>query len=58
MKIPHKIMQSKENGDIMAIVRHSGISRPTITQALKSGTGSRRTVNAVISYYESVGVGG
>lgn len=58
MKIPHKIMQSKENGDIMAIVRYSGISRPTITQALKSGIGSRRTVNAVISYYESVGVGG
>lgn len=54
MKIPNKIMLKKERGDFMAIVRHSGISRPTITNALKSGQGSRKTVEAINAYYESL----
>ncbi len=54
MKIPQKIMNNKERGDIMAIVAHSGISRPTITKAMKSGNGSRKTVTAILAYYESL----
>lgn len=56
MKIPSKIMKQKERGDIVDIVSHSGISRPTITKAIKSGTGSRKTVNAIIAYYESLNI--
>lgn len=54
MKIPQKIMKKKERGDIMAIVSHSGMSRPTITKAMKSGNGSRKTVTAILAYYESL----
>ena len=54
MKIPQKTMKQQERGDVMAIVSHSGISRPTITKAMKSGNGSRKTVSAILSYYESL----
>jgi hypothetical protein len=54
MKIPQKTMKQQERGDIMAIVSHSGISRPTITKAMKSGNGSRKTVTAILAYYESL----
>jgi hypothetical protein len=54
MKIPQKIMKKKERGDIMAIVKFSKLSRPTVTKAMKSGTGSRKTVTAILAYYESL----
>lgn len=54
MKIPHEIMQVKERGDIMAIVRHTKLSRPTITKAIKSGFGTRKTVNAIINFYKQL----
>jgi len=54
MKIPQKIMKKKERGDIMAIVKFSGLSRPTVTNAMKSGTGSRKTVTAIINYYINI----
>lgn len=54
MKIPQKTMNKQERGDIMAIVAHSKISRPTITKAMKSGNGSRKTVTAILAYYESL----
>jgi len=54
MKIPLKTMNQQERGDVMAIVSHSGISRPTITKAMKSGNGSRKTVTAILAYYESL----
>ena len=47
-------MKKKERGDIMAMVSHSGMSRPTITKAMKSGNGSRKTVTAILAYYESL----
>ena len=50
-------MKQQERGDIMAIVLHSGISRPTITKAMKSGNGSRKTVTAILAYYESLKLG-
>jgi hypothetical protein len=54
MKIPQKIMKKKERGDIMAIVKFSKLSRPTVTKAMNSGTGSRKTVTAILAYYESL----
>ena len=54
MKIPQKIMNNKERGDIMAIVKFTKLSRPTITKAMKSGTGSRKTVTAIINYYFNI----
>ena len=47
-------MKKKERGDIMAIVKFSKLSRPTVTKAMKSGTGSRKTVTAILAYYESL----
>jgi len=54
MKISNKIMLQKERGDAMQIVKHSGLSRPTIAMALKSGNGTRKTVLAIESYYKSL----
>lgn len=51
MKIPHKIMLEKERGDIVLITKKSGISRPTITKAFNTGNGSRKTINAIVSFY-------
>lgn len=51
MKIPHKIMLDKERGDIVLICKKTGISRPTITNAFNTGNASRKTVNAIVSFY-------
>ena len=54
MKIPQKIIKKKERGDIMAIVKFSKLSRPTVTKVMNSGNGSRKTVTAILAYYESL----
>lgn len=51
MKVPHKIMLEKEKGDIALITKEFKISRPTVTKALNTGIGSRKTVNAIIEFY-------
>lgn len=54
MKIPKEILTKREHGDIVAIVRQSKISRPTVTEALMTGQGSRKTVTAIIKYFNKI----
>lgn len=44
-------MLEKERGDIVLICKKTRISRPTITNAFNTGNASRKTVNAIVSFY-------
>lgn len=54
MKLEQKIINQKEHKDITEISKQSKISRPTITLAFKLKYGTRKTINAINKYYESL----
>lgn len=52
MKLSKKILDKKEHGDILAIHKETGLSKPTIGNAIRSGRGSRKTVKIITDFYE------
>lgn len=54
MKLSKKILDKKEHGDILAIHKETGLSKPTIGNALRSGKGSRKTILAIEKFYKNL----
>jgi len=52
MKLSKRILEKKEHGDILAIHKKTGLSKPTIGNAFKNGRGTRKTVKIITDFYE------
>lgn len=54
MKLDKKTKEKVEHGDIKAISEKMGISTTTISNALKNGRGTRKTILAINEFYKSI----
>lgn len=54
MKLEKKIKEKREHGDIKAIAEFTKLSTTTISNALNSGKGSRKTILLITSFYKQV----
>lgn len=54
MKLLKSIKLKYEHGDIVKISAQSGISLPTIGNAIRNSKGSRKTIEAINKFYKNV----
>lgn len=54
MKIPNSILEKREHGDVLAIVKQSGLSKPTVSKALNKGACTRKVFFHIKKYFENI----